>query len=334
MRMRQILLGSLLALVGVGLSTGCAVEGAESGDEVVGEQAAALSTTQRESLINTKRSQNSWVGAATTGFLHQELVYPGAMRGYEKSFILVGDSVGRAHLVYGSIGAKWSAIGSFTTAGYPTTDELDTPNLDGRFNHFENGYSIYFKWGAPAAYEVHGCHRWTWSALAWERGKLGWPKSDEIKVKIGSDERIVSRFENGNLYYRTGNVGSCAIQSWAVLTKDAPNPPVGHPVVTSASFKANQLGGELRASGTNFNANETINFYVHNPLYIVNAGSVKASASGSFSYAQSGQDYVRAGDIKNINDYVTISAVGASSQKVAVYRVYGASVGIPYTGNY
>lgn len=49
-----------------------------------------------------------------------------------------------ANAVYGAIGSKWLSAGGILGFGYPVTDELPTPDGRGRYNHFENGKSIYW----------------------------------------------------------------------------------------------------------------------------------------------------------------------------------------------
>ena len=82
-------------------------------------------------------------------------------------------------LVYGIIREKYlklGAEGSFL--GYPTTDELGTPDGRGRFNHFQAG-SIYWT-PETGAQEVHGLIRNLWAAQGWETSaNLGYPISDE-----------------------------------------------------------------------------------------------------------------------------------------------------------
>jgi uncharacterized protein with LGFP repeats len=71
------------------------------------------------------------------------------------------------------------------------SDELVTPDGVGRYNHFERG-SIYWT-PKTGAYEVHGAIRDKWASLGWERGKLGYPTSDEFQS--GAYRR--SNFQHG-----------------------------------------------------------------------------------------------------------------------------------------
>jgi len=101
-----------------------------------------------------------------------------------------------AHEVHGDIRVKWARLGGERGfLGFPTTDELGTPNGRGRFNHFEHG-SIYWT-PAIGAHEVHGAIRDKWQSLGWERSRLGFPTSDE---KPTADGRV-SEFEGGAIFW-------------------------------------------------------------------------------------------------------------------------------------
>ena len=85
-----------------------------------------------------------------------------------------------AHMMNGPIMPKWITLhGGKGFLGYPTTDELITPDNVGHFAHFEGG-SIYWT-PQTRAHEVHGLIRDKWASLHWERGFLGYPTSDEIQ---------------------------------------------------------------------------------------------------------------------------------------------------------
>ncbi|HXT22279.1 MAG TPA: hypothetical protein VN811_02210 [Thermoanaerobaculia bacterium] len=85
--------------------------------------------------------------------------------------------------LFGEIMKKWVGLrGSRGFLGYPLTDELVTPDGQGRYVHFEAG-SIYWSPGS-GAHEVHGQIREKWAALSWERGALRYPTSDEFQDGI------------------------------------------------------------------------------------------------------------------------------------------------------
>ncbi|NBH10154.1 hypothetical protein GTY80_43795 [Amycolatopsis sp. SID8362] len=99
--------------------------------------------------------------------------------------------------VHGLIRARWAALGwERGPMGYPVTDETGTPDGVGRFNHFSYGASIYWTPGT-GAWSVHGVIRDRWAALGWERGRLGYPVSDEFAINGGRR----SNFQGGYITY-------------------------------------------------------------------------------------------------------------------------------------
>lgn len=95
---------------------------------------------------------------------------------FQNGFIYWHPSIG-AHAVYGLIGEKWNQLGRERGLGYPLTDEQPAA-YGGRFNDFENNASIYWhpRTGAQALY---GFIRDKWVGSGRERGRCGYPKSDE-----------------------------------------------------------------------------------------------------------------------------------------------------------
>lgn len=89
-----------------------------------------------------------------------------------------------ARIVKGAIREAWGRVRwEAGPLGYPVTDELRAPDGVGRYSHFERG-SAY--WSPPTgAHEVYGAIRDTWSALGWERSRLGYPTSGEYSVPGG-----------------------------------------------------------------------------------------------------------------------------------------------------
>lgn len=102
--------------------------------------------------------------------------------------------------VHGDIRAKWASIGWERGYGYPTTDELPTPDGRGRFNHFTDGRSIYWT-PQTGAHLIYGVIREKWASMGWERGALGYPTTDELASDRGDFKRM-SKFEKGTIYWR------------------------------------------------------------------------------------------------------------------------------------
>jgi hypothetical protein len=88
-----------------------------------------------------------------------------------------------AHLVYGLVKAKWEKLGwERSTLGYPTTDETDTGTGPGRYNNFQNGIIIW-KSGTNEAFAIYGESYQKWAKQGYDKGKLGFPTSDQYLVK-------------------------------------------------------------------------------------------------------------------------------------------------------
>ncbi|MEM2140885.1 hypothetical protein [Nitrososphaera sp.] len=108
-----------------------------------------------------------------------------------------------AHEVHGAIREKWKATGwEQGVLGYPTTDEMKTPDGKGRYNHFKKGIfaegSIYWHPNL-GAFEVHGGIRQKWKSLGWEKSFLGYPVTDELTTPDGIGR--YNHFQNGSIYF-------------------------------------------------------------------------------------------------------------------------------------
>ncbi|TVT17109.1 choice-of-anchor D domain-containing protein, partial [Amycolatopsis rhizosphaerae] len=90
-----------------------------------------------------------------------------------------------AHAIYGAIRDRWAALGwEAGPLGYPTTDELGTPDGVGRYNHFSGPGSVYWS-PNTGAHAIYGAIRDRWAALGWEAGPLGYPTTDELATPDG-----------------------------------------------------------------------------------------------------------------------------------------------------
>lgn len=124
-----------------------------------------------------------------------------------------------AHLVLGRIKARWDSLGSERGfLGYPSTDELITPDRTGRFNHFQGG-SVYWS-PATDAWEVHGAIRDRWARLGWETGPLGYPVTNETRTPDGVGR--FNHFQRGGSIYWTPRTGARDVYGairgrWAAL---------------------------------------------------------------------------------------------------------------------
>ena len=104
-----------------------------------------------------------------------------------------------AHEVHGTIRDLWAKLGWETgILGYPITSETPTPDKIGRFNHFEHG-SIYWT-PQTGTHEVHGSIRDLWAKLGWEKGRLGYPTSDE-RPSAKCPGCRENTFQHGTIYW-------------------------------------------------------------------------------------------------------------------------------------
>jgi uncharacterized protein with LGFP repeats len=84
-----------------------------------------------------------------------------------------------AHEIHGAIKDKWASMGwENSFLGFPVTDETATPDGYGRFSFFENG-AIYFH-PHLGTFAIPRLIADVWKKEGWEKGKLGYPISDEI----------------------------------------------------------------------------------------------------------------------------------------------------------
>lgn len=119
--------------------------------------------------------------------------------------LLLGDQepVGPpAPLVYGEIGVRWVDLGGERGFGKPLIAETPTPDGRGRYNHFENGRSIYWT-PTTGAHPVVGNIRVAWERLGWETGVLGYPVEGEGPVTV--ENFVEQRFEHGTLSCNLSN---------------------------------------------------------------------------------------------------------------------------------
>jgi hypothetical protein len=152
----------------------------------------------------------------------------GRFRDYQIGSIYWTPGIG-AFEVQGIIRDKWVRLGEYRGfLGFPTTDELITPDGVGRFNHFQGG-SIYWT-PNTGAFEVHGPIRDKWAQLGWEKSILGYPIADEATTPDGIGR--YQSFQGGSIYW-TPNTGAFEIhglirEKWGQLGWE--NSCLGYPI--------------------------------------------------------------------------------------------------------
>ncbi len=140
------------------------------------------------------------------------LEYPvagGKCQDYAKGVICWSKATG-AHWVAGAIYARYKAAGGAAgVLGFPTTDQLTTPDTVGRYEHFSGsgGASIYYSPKTGAHY-VLGTIRAKWTALGRERGPLGYPTQDETRTPDGLGRYNHFAGSSGSSIYWTAKTGA------------------------------------------------------------------------------------------------------------------------------
>ncbi|WP_432540905.1 twin-arginine translocation signal domain-containing protein [Kineococcus sp. SYSU DK002] len=143
-----------------------------------------------------------------------------------------------AHEVHGLILEKFGDLGwEAGVLGYPTTDELSTPDGRGRFNHFERG-SVYWTPGTGAN-AVVGAIREAWKAWGWEAGPLGYPVTDELGTPDGRGRfnHFQGRRTGGSVYWTPATGAQVVLEeirdAWARLGWETGR--LGFPVTSQAA---------------------------------------------------------------------------------------------------
>lgn len=116
---------------------------------------------------------------------------PGSYQHFENGSIYWSQATG-GHEVRGNIRSTWSAQGWENGAlGFPTTDEVRTPNGKGAYNHFQGG-SVYWS-PTTGAHAVDGAIRDRWASMGWESSHLGFPSGAATAVPEG----VRQQFQGG-----------------------------------------------------------------------------------------------------------------------------------------
>ncbi len=126
----------------------------------------------------------------------------GRGNGFQGGVVLWTPTTG-AHAVYGSIAARYGALGwENSLLRFPTTDEMTTANGRGRFNRFEGGVILWTPGAGARA--VYGAIVARYDAMGSENSVLGFPVSDEEATP--NRQGRFNHFEGGSIYWsaRTG----------------------------------------------------------------------------------------------------------------------------------
>lgn len=203
--------------------------------------------------VNAKWSQYPFLGAIV-GKPVFILMKKTCMATYQNGVILATYEHGAFEL-HGSIWSKWRILGGLNSGlGIPLTDETGTPDGAGRFNHFAGGSIYYYPCLGP--FEVHGLIRDRWAQQGWERGPLGYPKSDETTLADGQGR--YSLFQHGAIYWhpsdnKTYIVSGDFYNQWKDqgADKGALKRPISDVICTALSCLQKFAGGTLHSPKIN-----------------------------------------------------------------------------------
>lgn len=104
-----------------------------------------------------------------------------------------------AWFVGGQLLPVYLTMGGPDRYGLPLSDPRWTADKHGYFQHFSPGNRSIYYYPGVGAHEVHGGIRARWAALGWERGRLGYPTSNEFSVPHGRR----SNFQHGYITWNS-----------------------------------------------------------------------------------------------------------------------------------
>ena len=156
---------------------------------------------------------------------------PGAFTHFQGGSIYWSNATG-SHIVKGAIKDKWSKLGwENSELGFPKTDEMEVltkvgflPKSLGVVQDYEGG-RMYYKWNAPAAFEVRGLILGRYTTLQGVKSFLGWPTSDELAI-FKSKEGRQNSFEKGVILWSPAT-GAHAVPMAILKTYEANGGAIG-----------------------------------------------------------------------------------------------------------
>ena len=195
--------------------------------------------------------ENGFLGFPAT----DELITPNGTGHYEhfQGGSVYWSAATGAHQVGGAIRDRWAGTGwENGFLGYPTSDEIVTPNGAGHYNHFQRG-SVYWS-AATGAHSVSGPIGDRWAALGWENSPLGFPATDELITPNGTGH--YEHFQGGSVYWSAASgahsVSGAIRDRWGASGWE--NGPLGFPTSepygTSAGQTQDFQGGRISWTGT------------------------------------------------------------------------------------
>ncbi len=126
----------------------------------------------------------------------------GLVNHFQGGSIFYSPATGAREVTLG-IRDAWARVGwENGRLGFPTTNQLVTPDSFGRVSHFQGG-SIFWS-PATGAHAVDGGIRNHWASTGWERGGLGYPVSDAYPIAEGFRQD----FQRGSIIWSRSTGGT------------------------------------------------------------------------------------------------------------------------------
>ncbi|AOZ63656.1 lysin A [Rhodococcus phage Weasels2] len=200
---------------------------------------SVIAPVEKETAIQAKRRIADWLGKRVIDA--EEFPTPdgiGRFCDYENGMIYWTPATG-AQAMSNEMVDKYATVGyEKSFLGYPINDVHDLPDKAGRAQAFQNG-SIYWSEKTKAQI-VNGVIGNKWAASGWEKGELGFPTTDEIKLPDGVG--IIQVFEKAHIYYTPAS-GAGIIKGliWDEFTKQNFEKGLGYPL-TDEIATANNSG--------------------------------------------------------------------------------------------
>ncbi|MCF2532538.1 PQQ-dependent sugar dehydrogenase [Yinghuangia soli] len=117
------------------------------------------------------------------------------------------------HEVHGAIRTAYLAAGGHVRFGAPTNDQTASTDGVGAFNHFTGtgatGVASFYWSPSTGAHAIYGDIRAKWTALGAERGRHGYPTTDEGTTVNGRGR--YNNFQNGAIYWLNASIGAHSV---------------------------------------------------------------------------------------------------------------------------
>jgi hypothetical protein len=154
---------------------------------------------------------------------------------FQRGYILWTQRTGAQMVLNYAIGARYAAAGwTRGFLGFPTGDEFGLTVRGGAVQNFQNG-NVYWS-SATGARVVAGAIKGYHAANQYERGFLGYPRSEEIPVRNG----VRQDFEGGKVYW-SGSSGTYSTTGGQIQThyenKGGPESYLGMPTSHKVSWQ-------------------------------------------------------------------------------------------------